>query len=804
MNSHYYLGFTLLFVLLCSNWTFAQSGLDLSTLSGKVVLEDELVIGATIQIQSLNKSAITDINGEFKLEQIPIGTYELIVSYVGAQAFSQEIDLRKKEEQIVIELELDANVLSGVTVSAKSKSAEIKALPITISSLDAKAYRSQSLGAEELLKRSSGVVVRQQGGLGSQTSINLNGLTGSAVRIYYDGIPVDVYGGGIQLNNIPVEALDRIDVYKGVMPIDVGTDALGGGINLVPYQSFKEYLSSSYSVGSFNTHRFTLGGRKNLSDQFSLSALSYVNYSDNDYAMENIPNLEEVVQDNGAVFLREEFINTKRFHNQHFSAFGEVQATFSNLSWADRLSFASSISHRMDEIQHGQTIQNVAIGEAERSITSISQKVDYRKKLFDDRLDLRYFGLVSYTISENQDSTRNVYNWRGELLQSINNSTGSEIFAFPSMRRGENLGTAHRFIASYSLSDQLTFTVSDFFRYSSIEGNDPIGPRLFIGEQAIDPNTVPSTLTRNIFGAELKSTLFAQKLTAITFLKHYYYRASSIDILQRNATILPVRDLTEDQFGYGLALKYKLTNTLFVRGSYEQTTRIPTEGEIFGDFAAILPNYTLKPENSDNWNMGFSWDKPLASNRFFSFQADGFIRNQRNLIRLEPFGPENAMFINEAEVEGYGFELATKIIPIERLTLSANFTWQSNEIVNTSLSVGIPEGSQVPNIPRLFYNTRVDYQIPQIFNTSFDISLHWDYFFIDRFSINEVQDLDTANPAFIIPQQHLHNAGIVFYPTKSDFKFSFTVRNLLDRAIFDNFRIPRPGINYMFKINYSI
>ncbi|MEM1321129.1 MAG: TonB-dependent receptor [Bacteroidota bacterium] len=430
----------------------------------------------------------------------------------------------------------------------------------------------------------------------------------------------------------------------------------------------------------------------------------------------------------------EEIIDTKRFHNEHFSAFVEATATLRDLRWADRLSFSASYSNRDDQIQHGRVIQPVAIGAASQEIETLSQRIDYRKRLLNNKLSIRYFGLLSYTKTFNRDSTLAIFNWRGEQFQSLENATGSEIFPIPNLREGENIGTAHRFTASYEVLDNLTLTLSDFYRFTEITGEDPVGVRINVGGEAVDPNTIPSRLWRNIFGVGLKQTFWEEKLTAIAFYKNYYYKAESIDILQRGGTVIPTRRVDSNLNGYGLALKYQVLKSLYFRGSYEQSIRIPSEGEIFGNFAAIVPNYTIRPETSDNFNLGFKFEKPIAGLKQFSVQVDGLLRNQKDLIRLDDFGPENAIFINEAKVDGRGVEVTTTITPIEPLKFTGNFTYQSNEITTPQLAAGALSGAQVPNIPNLFYNLGVSYSFEEIFNTQGNVDLFWNYFFGDLFS----------------------------------------------------------------------
>ncbi|MEM9983318.1 MAG: hypothetical protein AAF734_12540, partial [Bacteroidota bacterium] len=61
-------------------------------------------------------------------------------------------------------------------------------------------------------------------------------------------------------------------------------------------------------------------------------------------------------------------------------------------------------------------------------------------------------------------------------------------------------------------------------------------------------------MRRNIVGAELSADFFEEKLTTVVFFKNYDYNAESIDFLQTTATILPVREIQENNNGYGLAL----------------------------------------------------------------------------------------------------------------------------------------------------------------------------------------------------------------------------------------------------------
>lgn len=780
-----------------------DDALDYS-ISGKVMMSGIPVEGASVFIETLNVFDITNAEGYFSLNQLPPGRYILSVSYLGAEAYQQSIDIITDVSNLIVNLTASNQVLDEIEVKGTSQATELIEAPLSISSLDAKELQSQSLGAEELLKQTTGVIVRQDGGLGGRVNINLNGLTGAAVRTYYDGIPLEIYGGGVQMNNIPVDALERIDIYKGVMPVEVGTDALGGGINLVPSKITTDQLRLSYSVGSFNTHRATLSGKKRVTPHLSFSGTGYYNYSDNDFTMRDIRNLTEVVLDNGLVTLREDIIDAKRFHNQHQSAFGEAAMVLQELRWTDFLTLGVSYSFRFDEMQHGRTLQSTSIGAADRELNSLSARIDYKKKLLNDQMDVRYFGTLTSTQRFTRDTSLKVFNWTGDYLRSNQNSNGSELFGFPTLRKGDNLGTAHRVTLKYAPHKRLNFTFSNFFSYLEITGNDPVGPRLTLGGEQVDPNTIPSKLQSNISGLELETKFFDSRLTAVAFFKNYDYNAESINILQRGATFIPIRSVNQNLNGYGCAVKYEFSPSLYVKSSYERATRLPTETEIFGDFASIVPNYGLRAESSNNINVGVRYQASILELRSFAVQIDGFIRNQEDLIRIDDFGPENAIFVNEAKVDGRGVELALDAEVLKDVYFQFNATYQENIITTPTLGNGGLTGAQVPNMPNLFANGSLRYRFDKIGSLGKHVQLAWTYFFVYKYSINEILDLNRANPEFIIPTQHLHNFGFVYQPNNESFSFGVDVRNVFDNKIYDNFRIPRPGINYSFKINYTI
>lgn len=99
-----------------------------------------------------------------------------------------------------------------------------------------------------------GVKVRESGGLGSSTSITLDGFSGKHVKIFIDGVPQEGVGSSFGLNNIPINFADRIEVYKGVVPVGFGTDALGGVINIVTNKKRRNWFVDDLILTALLTH----------------------------------------------------------------------------------------------------------------------------------------------------------------------------------------------------------------------------------------------------------------------------------------------------------------------------------------------------------------------------------------------------------------------------------------------------------------------------------------------------------------------------------------------------------------------
>src|SRR5690606_31797380 len=145
------------------------------------------------------------------------------VSYVGFKTYEVSLKLKAGDNvPVKIELQKVEINLDEVTIRGKNQTQQLKEAGFNVNAIDTKAYQNTTANLNQVLDQTSGIRVRQSGGLGSNMNFSINGLSGNAVKYFVDGVPLEAMGGVMTLNNIPVNLAKSIEVYKGVVPIDFG------------------------------------------------------------------------------------------------------------------------------------------------------------------------------------------------------------------------------------------------------------------------------------------------------------------------------------------------------------------------------------------------------------------------------------------------------------------------------------------------------------------------------------------------------------------------------------------------------
>lgn len=127
-----------------------------------------------------------------------------------------------------------AFTLEGVTVEAKRPAWESKLSPGTVTVIKPEEYRGEQKTLPDLLKEVPGVHVREVNGKGQYTTVTIRGSTAAQVGIFVDGVLTNLGGdSAVDISTIPVQNVERIEVYRGYTPVRFGGTYMGGVINIV-------------------------------------------------------------------------------------------------------------------------------------------------------------------------------------------------------------------------------------------------------------------------------------------------------------------------------------------------------------------------------------------------------------------------------------------------------------------------------------------------------------------------------------------------------------------------------------------
>jgi vitamin B12 transporter len=696
------------------------------------------------------------------------------------------------------------DILAPIEVNVQGDQSEPKKLRESaeaVKVVDTLQAKQQSRDLGQVLGSVEGVAVRRSGGLGSYTRFSLNGLYDNQIRFFMDGVPLDIAGFPEGIANVPVNLVDRIEIYRGVLPVRFGADALGGAVNLVPQKLTDSNAYVSFQRGSYGTYRAaaTLGYHHKPSG-FVIGGAGWFDDTRNDYLID-----VEVSDKTGKVFPAV----IRRFHDRYRSYGGIVQAAFVGKPWAERLSLQLFGLSYDKEVQH-DVIMKRPIGDATYGASTLGATARYEQSIGSNvhisalaSIGRRTIRLVDegewvYDWLGNQVAKRNV---KGELFREPHNATiwQDSIFARPSVEW--RIEPEH--VLRVSTTARFTGRTGTDTGTKTQGGNDPLAGARNIG-------TFMSGIEYELNAFEMPDATKAKKdkkydpaannrLQNIVVLKHYFYDAEAEGV----PVGLTVQNLDASgfRFGVGDSLRFRFSKNVTAKASYELATRIPSVDEFFGDSLYVIPNLLVRPEYSHNANAGISFETRRTKLGNFSIEGDWFLRNISNLIvgLAESLGTIQYQNVEGAKI--WGVEGAVKwISPGNWLVLDANATWQDARNVSTQGPFQEFDGQRIPNRPWLFANWSARFQWRKVLTSDDGISPFYNGRIVNEFFRNweSVGDKDFK---LVIPTQMSHVVGISYFnnvPSRTS--VTFEIDNLTSANLYDFFGVQKPGRVYSVKV----
>lgn len=683
----------------------------------------------------------------------------------------------------------DSVALSDVTVTGKSKTQKLRESVLSVNAIDVRSMASTLSTLSNLVDRTAGVKIREEGGVGSDFDLSINGMSGNSVRYFLDGVPLDTKGSNVTLANLPVNLVDHIEIYKGVVPTFLSSDALGGAVNIVTTRRKQNYLDVSYGTGSYHTHKADLNGQWTMANGLIIRPSFGYNYSKNDYMMHGV----EVWDDASRKYVE---TDRRRFHDAYQSLMGQLEAGFTDKPWADALLFALSYAKTDKEIQTSQ-VQTKVVGMAEREADAWSLSATYKKQhLLQERLDLSASVSHTWDHSVTTDTAYRKYDWNGDYIKSSRN----ELNGRGRMLRHYKLPlTVARADVNYHLADEHLLNLNYALNRT---GNDRW--------DEVDASFEPSNdvLAKHIVGLAYNQSLAGGRLNNTFFVKDY---VNHVTIEQTDIpTVTGSREVqgatTTNYWGYGLGTRFQLLPVLAVKANYEHSVRLPLARELLGNGTTIYANTALKPEESDNLNAGVfgTW---LSGDHTLSYEVNGFLRFVDNYIQPQVSEKEGTLqYVNQPAVHIKGLEGELRYDWSHRLQVVGNMSWQDardRQQYKTDGKPSVTYNNHVPNRPWLFASVAAHYAFNHLVQQSDRLQIGADYQWVHWFYLSweGYGSLDTKAR---IPEKNIVGANVCYSWQDGRYNVSLDCENLLDATVYDNYKLQKPGRSLFLKFRVLI
>lgn len=590
----------------------------------------------------------------------------------------------------------------------------------------------------KLLERVAGVQIKRYGDLDDFAQVSIRGSTTDQVLIYLDGVLLNTArGGSLDLSLIPLDQVEKIEVYRGGSPGKI-VDSTPGGVVYIHTKAKPEKTENILrnAVGSYYTYR----GHVQRSEAFDLPE--------------------------GRNFFYHASFN-------HFRSRGD----FSFLD--DRGTRANQADDRIVNRQNNdfQTYDGTFIfGAGKKNLPS--WKI-YENFYFKDEgipglgtltsLNAR-LKTLRHLIHASLKSPQGAWektNWEGDLFLDAQKSFFQDPLGEIGVGTQDNEDTTVRFGPEFHRSWFLKNQVISGFAAHRGEFFSPVD------KLAVTPNGPLSQRHMASLGAEDEISLLDEKFLLDPSARLQIF----VNKLSGGSQI------TDAQVSSKLGVKFRPFAFLTLKTNLFRGFRQPTFGELFGDRGTLVGNPALAPEESLNFDIGaaLQWKEISFFNDLF-FEAVFFRHSAQNLIQFLQTSQFTAKAQNLDTALVQGSELSFAARAWEHFQLKSHYVYQA---AKDDSNISPTRGRFLPGRPKhqLFLETEYVHRILRPFAELNFIGAN----FLDS------QNLLKVNHRTLVA------LGLDVDCSRS-VKLSFLMKNLLNQRIGDIAGFPLPGRSYWGEI----
>jgi iron complex outermembrane receptor protein len=605
--------------------------------------------------------------------------------------------------------------------------------------------------AADYLSQAVGFHVKSTGGYGAYSTASVRGSSAKQVSVFLDGIPLNrAQSGVLDLADIPVSSLSRIEVYRGFGPYDLSGSSIGGVINLVtenPDPNGGGQLS--LSLGSLSTQRYRGSYSFSRSDWNVLAVGSLMSTKGN----------YEFLDDNGTPYNQDDDEAVERINNglDEYEALikasgplggGTLVASNQFYSRRQGLPGYSAIQSKTERLSKVYDLTHVAWRNRYHDLLNLGVEVGAH---------------FMYQLDSYEDDKPAIKGGKPDEKNRTLSYGGSLRWKLP-------LPDYRQFLRGLIELRRESFRPEE----SSVD--------VEVGESQVRSTFVLTLEDEfDIWGSRVRLLPSARYERYCDHTEPFEDVRSDMASYFRGLTDTSV---THSRTTGGIGQAVSCGAGITLKANYGRYHRVPTLMEIFGYRGVVVPNTNLKAEQGTNRDLGLRWKAGLGKAARIDLEFAYFWSDVEDLIMYVhiPWArAAQAVNINSAEIEGY--EISLGFGKWRGLSLSGNLTYL--RAVDTG-PVSYTNGKSLPNRPEHEASVRAGWD-----NGGFSVFYEFDYIGGNYWNAYNGVAPNNKGPLFDI--RRIHSAGVTVPTGIPRTDLTVEIKNIGDERYEDVMGYPLPG-----------
>ena len=603
----------------------------------------------------------------------------------------------------------------------------------------------------DALHRLPGITLRDYGGAGGMKTVSVRGFGAKHTGVSYDGVMLsECQSGEIDLSRYSLDNVEGLSLTIGdnddiFIPARQSSTPAVLNIETLRMRTddTRPHLTAQVKQGSFGLISPFVRYEQNLSNRFAFSLVGEYTYADNDYPY-SIQNGNETVSD-------------RRSNSRMNSWHGELNFLYQT----NRVSRLSGKLYYYDNDRQlpGQVHYYTNLsGEALRDRNAFGQLL-YQTR-WDDKLSLKW--LAKYNWAES------VY--RDRMMQGgVNDASYWQREVYSSA------------VLLYTPDERWAMDYSMDYAFNNLNGSSW---RTLVGKPY--RHTMLQSATAKYQSRRLK--VIVRLLLSLYLNGQSEMPATTRQDVQQNSAD------NMQRLSPSLSVSYKLLadQDLYVRASYKNIFRSPTFNE---SYYYHYGSTNLKPESTDQLNVGVTYTAPLSRRNMLTVTLDGYYNHVKDMIVAVPQNMFVWTCVNLDKVRSYGLDATMRasrqVAEGHQVAVAGSYSYQRVEDRNNPDATTY--GYQVDYMPRHQGSLSVSYENPWV-----NVSLHGT-------SVSSRWPNNNHYEGTLIAGYTDCGATLwrQFRWHRHQLEARFDLKNVFDKQYEIVANYPMPGRNYQISINYK-